>query len=102
MSGTRSRMFHFRRSRAFQSLVDRVEDGTMPIRIGKVFRLDDIVAAHRLMESNQAGGKIVVTLATFRVRLLACGLPIRIPMVSSGVMMCSLVSIIPDLGDPDP
>jgi NADPH:quinone reductase-like Zn-dependent oxidoreductase len=44
----------------FQSLVDQVEAGTLPVRIGKVFRLGDIVDAHRLMESNQAGGKIVV------------------------------------------
>ncbi|CAN5174683.1 zinc-binding alcohol dehydrogenase family protein [soil metagenome] len=44
----------------FQSLIDQVENGSMPVRIGKVFGLDDIVAAHRLMESNQAGGKIVV------------------------------------------
>jgi NADPH:quinone reductase-like Zn-dependent oxidoreductase len=28
--------------------------------IGRVFALDDIVAAHRLMEENTAGGKIVV------------------------------------------
>lgn len=44
----------------FQSLIDRVESGTLPVRIGKVFKFDDIVEAHRLMESNQAGGKIVV------------------------------------------
>lgn len=44
----------------FQSLVDQVEDGTLPVRIGKVFGLGDIVDAHRLMESNRAGGKIVV------------------------------------------
>jgi NADPH:quinone reductase-like Zn-dependent oxidoreductase len=28
--------------------------------VGKVFNLDQIVAAHRLMEENKAGGKIVV------------------------------------------
>jgi NADPH:quinone reductase-like Zn-dependent oxidoreductase len=44
----------------FQSLIDQVEAGKMPVRIGKVFKLDDIVEAHRLMESNQAGGKMVV------------------------------------------
>jgi NADPH:quinone reductase-like Zn-dependent oxidoreductase len=44
----------------FQSLVDQVGNGTMPVRIGRTFGLGDIVAAHRLMESNQAGGKIVV------------------------------------------
>lgn len=44
----------------FQSLIDQVESGTLQVRIGKVFKFDDIVDAHRLMESNQAGGKIVV------------------------------------------
>ena len=44
----------------FQSLVDQVARGTLPVRIGKIFKLDDIVQAHRLMESNKAGGKIVV------------------------------------------
>ena len=43
-----------------QELVDRVADGSMPIQIGKVFHIDDIVEAHRLMDSNKAGGKIVV------------------------------------------
>ena len=28
--------------------------------IGRVFQLDDIVEAHRCMEDNSAGGKIVV------------------------------------------
>jgi NADPH:quinone reductase-like Zn-dependent oxidoreductase len=46
----------------FQSLVDQVARGTLPVRIGKVFALDDIVEAHRLMESNKAGGKIVVVI----------------------------------------
>lgn len=44
----------------FQSLIDQVEAGKMPVQIGKVFKLDGIVEAHRLMESNQAGGKMVV------------------------------------------
>jgi len=30
------------------------------IQIGKVFELDDIVEAHRYVEENKAGGKIVV------------------------------------------
>ncbi|KAL9058531.1 MAG: hypothetical protein Q9162_001686 [Coniocarpon cinnabarinum] len=41
-------------------LAKQVEDGTLKINIGKVFRLDDIVEAHRSMEQNTAGGKIVV------------------------------------------
>lgn len=44
----------------FQKLIDQVAAGTLPIRIGRVFRLDEIVEAHRLMESNGASGKIVV------------------------------------------
>ena len=43
-----------------QDLIDRVAAGALPVRIGRVFELDDIVEAHRLMESNAAGGKIVV------------------------------------------
>jgi NADPH:quinone reductase-like Zn-dependent oxidoreductase len=43
-----------------QALLDQIAAGTLPVRIGRVFRMQDIVAAHRLMESNQAGGKIVV------------------------------------------
>ena len=34
--------------------------GSLLVQVGKVFHLDDIVAAHRCMEENRAGGKIVV------------------------------------------
>jgi len=43
-----------------QELVDQIESGTLPVSIGKTFKLDDIVEAHRTMEQNKAGGKIVV------------------------------------------
>ena len=43
-----------------QALVDRVAAGTVPVTVCRVFRLDEIVAAHRLMEQGGAGGKIVV------------------------------------------
>jgi NADPH:quinone reductase-like Zn-dependent oxidoreductase len=43
-----------------QELVEDVANGNLHIRVGKVFELDEIVEAHRLMESNSAGGKIVV------------------------------------------
>ncbi|MFQ5981820.1 MAG: zinc-binding alcohol dehydrogenase family protein [Woeseiaceae bacterium] len=43
-----------------QTVVNEVEAGRMKPRIGRVFQLDDIVQAHRLMEDNAAGGKIVV------------------------------------------
>jgi NADPH:quinone reductase-like Zn-dependent oxidoreductase len=44
----------------FEALVDQIEAGTLPIHIGRTFQLDDIVEAHRCMEDNRAGGKIVV------------------------------------------
>ncbi|VUX55726.1 Alcohol dehydrogenase [uncultured Woeseiaceae bacterium] len=43
-----------------QTVVNEIAAGRMTPRIGRVFRLDDIVAAHRCMEDNAAGGKIVV------------------------------------------
>lgn len=43
-----------------QELVHDIEDGKLRIQIGRVFRLDQIVEAHRCMEANDAGGKIVV------------------------------------------
>jgi NADPH:quinone reductase-like Zn-dependent oxidoreductase len=41
-------------------LIDHVAAGAMHVQIGKVFKLDDIAEAHRCMENNSAGGKIVV------------------------------------------
>jgi len=41
-------------------MVEAITAGTMSVKIGKVFRIDDIVEAHRVMEENNAGGKIVV------------------------------------------
>lgn len=43
-----------------QELVGLIEAGELKPAIGKVFRLDEIVEAHRCMEENRAGGKIVV------------------------------------------
>ena len=43
-----------------QAVVSEVERGRMTPKIGRVFQLDDIVEAHRCMEENAAGGKIVV------------------------------------------
>lgn len=43
-----------------QELVDEIAAGRFHVPVGPVFRLDDIVEAHRCMESNRAGGKIVV------------------------------------------
>ena len=41
-------------------LVEQVAARTVQVQVGKVFKLDDIVEAHRCMEENRAGGKIVV------------------------------------------
>jgi NADPH:quinone reductase-like Zn-dependent oxidoreductase len=41
-------------------LVEQVAAGTLRVQVGRVFKLDDIVEAHRCMEENRAGGKIVV------------------------------------------
>ncbi len=43
-----------------QQLVDQVAAGTLAILPARVFHIDDIVEAHRTMENNAAGGKIVV------------------------------------------
>lgn len=43
-----------------QEMVQQIEAGSLPITIGKTFKLDEIVEAHRTMETNKAGGKIVV------------------------------------------
>ena len=44
----------------FQTFIDDVEAGKIKLNISRIFRLDEIVEAHRLMESNTVGGKIVV------------------------------------------
>jgi NADPH:quinone reductase-like Zn-dependent oxidoreductase len=41
-------------------LARQIEAGTLHIQVGKTFHLDEIVEAHRLMDENNAGGKIVV------------------------------------------
>lgn len=48
-------------STPLQQVVDAVEAGTFIVPIGKIFSIDEIVEAHRAMEDNSAGGKIVVT-----------------------------------------
>jgi NADPH:quinone reductase-like Zn-dependent oxidoreductase len=41
-------------------LAEQIAAGRLRVQIGRVFQLDDIVEAHRCMEENRAGGKIVV------------------------------------------
>ncbi len=44
-----------------QDFVDEVEKGQAKAPIGKVFNIDDIAKAHKTMEENKVGGKIVMT-----------------------------------------
>jgi NADPH2:quinone reductase len=46
---------------AFQSFILMVENGEIELSIGGVFKLGDIARAHKLMDSNKASGKIVIT-----------------------------------------
>jgi NADPH:quinone reductase-like Zn-dependent oxidoreductase len=41
-------------------LAGQIKAGSLHVQVGKVFHLDQIAEAHRLMEENKAGGKIVV------------------------------------------
>ncbi|MGA8599165.1 MAG: zinc-binding alcohol dehydrogenase family protein [Bryobacteraceae bacterium] len=43
-----------------EELIEQIAAGILQIQVGRVFHLDDIVEAHRCMEENKAGGKIVV------------------------------------------
>ena len=43
-----------------EDLTQQIAAGTLHVQMGKTFRLDEIVNAHRCMEQNQAGGKIVI------------------------------------------
>ena len=43
-----------------QKVINDVQEGRLKPSIGHVFKLDDIAEAHRCMENDAAGGKIVV------------------------------------------
>jgi NADPH:quinone reductase-like Zn-dependent oxidoreductase len=43
-----------------EDLVEKIAAGTLHVQVGKTFYLDEIAEAHRCMEENKAGGKIVV------------------------------------------
>jgi NADPH:quinone reductase-like Zn-dependent oxidoreductase len=43
-----------------EDLAKQIAAGSLRVQIGKTFRLDEIVEAHRCMDENKAGGKIVV------------------------------------------
>ena len=44
----------------FDKIVRDVEEGRLKIQVGKTFKLDDVVEAHRVMEHGGAGGKMVL------------------------------------------
>ena len=44
----------------YQAFLNDIEAGQVKLKIGGVFKLQKIAAAHQLMDSNNAGGKIVV------------------------------------------
>jgi NADPH:quinone reductase-like Zn-dependent oxidoreductase len=48
------------RETPLNDLLKQIEDGSLPVQVGKVFKLDEIVQAHDTMEKNLARGKIVV------------------------------------------
>jgi len=45
---------------SFQEFIRDVEAGKIKLNISRTFMLDEIVEAHKLMDSNTAGGKIVI------------------------------------------
>jgi NADPH:quinone reductase-like Zn-dependent oxidoreductase len=47
-------------------LAQQIAAGKLKLQIGKTFHLDEIVEAHRVMEENTAGGKIVVLTQSLR------------------------------------
>ncbi len=49
------------RAQAQQYIYNRLQEGTFKPKIARTFSLDQIVEAHRFMESNEQIGKIVVT-----------------------------------------
>ena len=43
-----------------EEMIQQIKAGTLKVSVGKTFALDEIVEAHRTMEENKAGGKIVL------------------------------------------
>ena len=47
-------------SAQLQGYIDLIEKGELEVKTGPIFEFAELVAAHRLMDANQAGGKIVI------------------------------------------
>lgn len=45
-----------------ESFLPQFEDGTFKVFIEKVFRWEDVIEAHKLMESSKTRGKIILTI----------------------------------------
>ena len=43
-----------------EEMVKQIKEGKLKVQVGTTFKLDEIVEAHRTMEENRAGGKIVI------------------------------------------
>lgn len=43
-----------------QDLAEQIELGKLRVQVGKTFRIEDVADAHRCMDGNEAGGKIVL------------------------------------------
>ncbi len=43
-----------------KDLAEEIAAGNLPLEIGRVFAMHEIVAAHRCMEASEANSKIVV------------------------------------------
>jgi NADPH:quinone reductase-like Zn-dependent oxidoreductase len=59
----------------FQEFVNHAESGRYRAKPAKIFRLEEMQNAHRLMEAGQANGKIVVTLRTHHHPVLRDTMP---------------------------
>jgi NADPH:quinone reductase-like Zn-dependent oxidoreductase len=62
-----------RQGRAKKFIIDKLAEGTFRPIIAKTFKLDQIVEAHRYMESNEQIGKIAVTVQKFPQCFLSTG-----------------------------
>ena len=68
-----------------QRVLDKASHGHYRVIPDRVFRLDEIVEAHRYMESNQATGKIVVRVSGSRFQVPGSGFQSRSRIRSSGI-----------------
>lgn len=45
-----------------EEMVQQIKAGTLKVQVGKILPLEEIVEAHRMMDENRAGGKIVLVM----------------------------------------